>query len=104
MFKWFRRSEPAAEKPSPAASRPRSSAVPAPSRPATPPPDTAPLPEVVAEGNTQADWSAWEDSMSALDSQMQGLPPSHRVHVRETRPSQLDDLDPFSGVGRKRDI
>ena len=32
--------------------------------------DTAPLPEVVAEGNTQADWSMWEDSVMALDSQI----------------------------------
>jgi hypothetical protein len=66
--------------------------------------DTAPLPEVVAEGNTQADWSAWEDSMTALDSQMQGLVPSTRIYVRETRPSQLDDLDAYSSVKRKRDV
>jgi hypothetical protein len=66
--------------------------------------DTAPLPEVVAEGNTQADWSAWEDSMTALDSQMQGLVPSTRIYVRETRPSQLDELDAYSGVKRKRDV
>ncbi|HEX7888498.1 MAG TPA: hypothetical protein VF522_03980 [Ramlibacter sp.] len=65
--------------------------------------DTAPLPEVVGEGNTQADWSAWEDSMTALDSQLQSLLPSDRVYVRDTRPSQLDELDPFSSVRGKHD-
>jgi hypothetical protein len=66
--------------------------------------DTAPLPEVVAEGNTQADWSMWEDSVMALDSQMQDLVPSNRVYVRDTRPSQLDDVDAFASVRGKRDI
>jgi hypothetical protein len=69
--------------------------------------DTAPLPEVVAEGNTQADWSMWEDSVMALDSQMQDLMPQNRVYVRDTRPSQLsqlDDVDAFASVRRKRDI
>jgi hypothetical protein len=63
------------------------------------------LPEVLGEGNTHADWSAWEDSMTALDSQMQeDVMPSARVYVRETRPSPLDDMDAFSSVRRKRDI
>jgi hypothetical protein len=66
--------------------------------------EPAALPEVVAEGNTQADWSMWEDSMTAMDSQLQGLMPTNRVFVRDTRPSQLDDLDPFASVGRKRDL
>lgn len=63
----------------------------------------APLPEVVAEGNTQADWSAWEDSMTALDSHFQGLDPAARVQVRDTRPSQLDELDPFAGIAQRRE-
>ena len=42
--------------------------------------------------------------MNALDSQMQELAPSTRVRVRDTRPSQLDDLDPFATVGKKRDF
>jgi hypothetical protein len=69
--------------------------------------DTAPLPEVVCEGNTQADWSAWEDSVMALDSQMQDVLPSNRVYVRDSRPSQLsqfDEIDAFASVRRKRDI
>ena len=63
----------------------------------------APLPEVVAEGNSQADWSAWEDSMAALDSQFQGLDPAARIQVRDTRPSQLDELDPFAGIVQRRE-
>jgi hypothetical protein len=66
--------------------------------------DTAPLPEVVAEGNTQADWSMWEDSVMAMDSQMQNLMPGDRVYVRDTRPSQMDDVDAFASVRGKRDI
>lgn len=97
MFAWFKRKEapPAPERRAkpPAQRSPGADA---------PPADPAALPEVVAEGNTQADWSAWEDSMTALDSQLQDLPAADRVHVRDTRPSQVDDLDPFAGVGRKR--
>jgi hypothetical protein len=63
-----------------------------------------PVPEVLAEGNDHTDWSLWEDSVNALDSQMQGVMPSARIYVRETRPSQLDNFDPFSGVGKKRDV
>ena len=66
--------------------------------------DTAPLPEVVAEGNTQADWSMWEDSVMALDSQMQDLVPSNRVYVREATASQFEDIDAFASVRRKRDV
>jgi len=66
--------------------------------------DTAPLPEVVAEGNTQADWSMWEDSVMALDSQMQELTPGNRVYVRDTGASQLDEVDAFSSVRGKRDV
>ena len=40
--------------------------------------------------------------MTALDSQMQGLPPDSRIQVRDTRPSQLGDIDPFAGVRNKR--
>jgi len=96
MFAWFRRREaPPAPKKKMRPSAPRSTAV------ELAPADSGPLPEVVAEGNTQADWSAWEDSMTALDSQMQDLAPSERVRVRDTRPSQPDELDPFSRMDRK---
>ncbi|HEY0418833.1 MAG TPA: hypothetical protein VGC80_04875 [Acetobacteraceae bacterium] len=60
------------------------------------------LPEVVAEGNTQADWSAWEDSMTVWDSQMQDLPPSQRVQVRQSRPSRPEEIDPFATVASRR--
>ena len=62
------------------------------------------LPEVVAEGNTQADWSAWEDSMTAWDSQMQGLLPSQSVYVRESRHGRPEEIDPFAAVGKKRGL
>lgn len=106
MFNWLKRRTPAPARPAKAPAGaatvivgPRK-----PARTATPPPfaPSAPLPEVVAEGNTQADWSQWEDSMTALDSQMQSLVPSTRIYVRDTRPSQLDDPDAFSSVRGKR--
>jgi hypothetical protein len=97
MLNWLRR---------PDAGRP---ARPEAARPARPAPrqeiEAAPaaLPEVVAEGNSQADWSAWEDSMTALDSQFQGLDPAARIQVRDTRPSELHDLDPFAGIAQRRE-
>jgi hypothetical protein len=112
MFNWLKRrggtpAQPArkpAPSKTPAAGPPRASAT----RPGHPRfADTAPLPEVpevVAEGNTHADWSAWEDSMTAMDSQVQQLVPGARIYVRETRPSQLDEIDPFAGVRSKRDV
>lgn len=116
MFSWLKRLI-APAKPQPAARRPAApadkKAAPGGSRSAAPPgflPSApAALPEVLGEGNTQADWSAWEDSMTALDSQMlEDIPPSARVYVRETRPSQLGEPDPdtdaFSSVRRKRDV
>jgi len=93
MFKWFSRraTAPPVLKPPP-------------SRPTTPITDSAndpeqvdsvdSLPEVVAEGNTQADWSAWEESMSALDSQMKELNPPRRVHVRDVGPVRPEDTLP----------
>lgn len=110
MFNWLKRRAP----PSPAKpARSSSAGTPAPRaaarRAAAPFVPSMPLPEVVAEGNTQADWSQWEDSMTALDSQMQSLLPSSRIYVRDgrdgrdTRPSQLDEVDAFAGVrGRRR--
>lgn len=96
MFKWFKRREAAPEVPKPQAERPSRR------KPVGEFLPSLPLPEVVAEGNTQADWSMWEDSMTTLDSQFQGLAPSSRVQVRDTRPSQLDEHDPFAGVRQKR--
>lgn len=100
MFKWFKRAEAG---PSRVAARADVRRPPAPVR-AEADAAPAPLPEVVAEGNSQSDWSAWEDSMTALDSQFQGLDAGARVQVRETRPSQLDELDAFATLGRRRDF
>jgi hypothetical protein len=100
MLNWLKRPpDGPAAKPARAKAVPR--AQPAPRQDAEAAP--AALPEVVAEGNTQADWSAWEDSMTALDSQFQGLDPAARIQVRDTRPSQLDELDPFAGIAQRRE-
>ena len=61
------------------------------------------LPEVVAEGNTPADWSAWEDSMTALDSKMQELAKPARVQVRDGRVAQNEtNVDTFVDGRNKR--
>lgn len=52
-----------------------------------------PIPEV-SEGNTEADWSMWEDSVAFQNSQM---PQYDEVTVpAELAPKQDDDNDPFS--------
>jgi hypothetical protein len=67
-------------------------------------PAALPVPEVV-EGNDHTDWDLWEDSVAVLDSQMQSLSPSARkIHPRKDAPSQFDDLDVFSRVGKNRDL
>jgi hypothetical protein len=73
-----------------------------------------PLPEVV-EGNQESDWALWEDSKTALDSQMQGLSRASgygklATSQFDTLPAALDnpvdslygDIDAFGSV-RKRD-
>lgn len=105
MVSWFRRS---GSETAPAKSTPvRRSTVPAKAgtRPASARTPTAfPDSVVVTEGNEASDWALWEDSMTALDSQMQGLQPSDRVQVRESRPSQPDEVDAWSTVGKNRDV
>jgi hypothetical protein len=64
-----------------------------------------PAPEVV-EGNDHTDWDLWEDSVIALDSQMQSLSPSENklYAAKDAASSQFDDLDVFSRVGKNRDL
>ncbi|MBC7468750.1 MAG: hypothetical protein H7322_05440 [Ramlibacter sp.] len=99
MFNFFKRSvpepakkavaTPAVRKPSPAAVQ------------SSPLPESHSVPEVV-EGNEQTDWALWEDSMTVLDSQMQGLTPSARIYERDKQtPSEFQDLDPFSRINKK---
>lgn len=102
MFKFFKRSPPAASRPSATASdasrgtRPQSPTVAA--RDFS---DTVPVSEVM-EGNEPTDWALWEDSMTVLDSQMQSLTPSARIYTREKEaPSEYQDLDPFAGISKK---
>lgn len=63
------------------------------------------MPDVV-EGNEHTDWALWEDSMTALDSQMQSLNPSARIYEKDKRiTSQFQDLDrdAFAKVNKNRD-
>ena len=73
-----------------------------------------PLPEVI-EGNEESDWALWEDSKTALDSQMQGLSRASSygrlgASQFDTLPGELGnppdslygDVDAFGSV-RKRD-
>ena len=62
-----------------------------------------PAPEVV-EGNDRTDWDLWEDSVNALDSQMQSLTPSAKIYANKSASSQFDDIDVFSRVGKNRDL
>ena len=47
-----------------------------------------PLPEV-KEGNSDADWNLWQDSVIAFDSQFQSLR------------DEVERVDPFEGIHRK---
>ena len=99
MFSFFKRPPPKPVKKAPvkSASRP-----PGPEATQLPPlPEAPSLPEVV-EGNEHTDWALWEDSVTVLDSQMQGLTPSARIYERDKQtPSELQDLDPFSRINKK---
>jgi hypothetical protein len=100
MFNIFKRSAANAAKPAvkPASrkSTPAATAAPVLAEP-------VPVPEVV-EGNDHSDWALWEDSMTILDSQIQSLTPSARIYEKEKQtPSELQDIDAFSNVGKNRD-
>lgn len=105
MLNWIKRQLGVAPSRKQAAPAPRrrsaASRAPVPSGP-------VPLPEVVAEGNSQVDWSVWEDSVSTLDSQLGDLPRAERVYEREsdsrfTRPSPLPEPDVFGKVTKNHD-
>ena len=94
MFKFFKRSvEPVAKQPPPRkpARKPRVVEVRL---------DAGPLPEVT-EGNEQSDWALWEDSVAALDSQMQSLGPSSRFTDRTGTSSEFQDIDAYARVTKK---
>jgi hypothetical protein len=62
----------------------------------------APVPEVI-EGNDEKDWALWEDSVVALDSQMQPLGGRASAY-QSLLPSQYDELDAYARVGKNRDL
>jgi len=91
MFKFLKRSVFPDAKPAPRRKPAAKSGAPKPGL------EPGPLPEVT-EGNEQSDWALWEDSVAALDSQMQSLTPS-RFH--ESQSSDYQGIDPFSKVTKK---
>ena len=86
MFGFVKRLIAPAPEPAPQRSRSTPRKKPAPAKDAASEP--APLPQVV-EGNDESDWALWEDSKTALDSQMQGL---SRSGYGKLGPSQYDTL------------
>ena len=106
MLNWFKRQRDPVPGPQDMARARASRRTSSRSAPST---DPAPLPEVVAEGNSHADWSMWEDSMTLLDSQMGDLPASERIYEREserryTQPAPLTETDAFGNVGKNHDV
>ena len=102
MFKIFKRSSPA-----PASRQAKPVPKPAARQATSSRNDVAPLlpeesaPPEVVEGNEHTDWALWEDSVMALDSQMQDISPSARIYERDKQtPSQFQDIDPFSRINK----
>lgn len=96
IFKFFRRAPAPVVKPKPRR-RPSkgSSSHDALTEPAT-------LPEV-REGSEQSDWALWENSVAALDSQMQSLGPNSRYSrlVEDETPTEFQEVDAYATVKRK---
>ena len=98
MFKLFWRKDPPAKpqaKPAIKVPAPRPSR----SRPAPLLHEPPPLPEV-REDHDESAWSQWEESQFQLDSQLGELSPTDSVRVKEARPSQVGELDPFARIGK----
>jgi hypothetical protein len=102
MFNPFKKSSPPPQRPK-ARAAPRDTGKPAASSASPfPLPLREPALPEVQEGNDVTDWALWEDSVLVMDSQMQGLTPSARIYEREKeRPSEYQDIDPFSSVHKK---
>lgn len=62
-------------------------------------PEPPPIGEVT-EDHDESAWDLWEQSQFQLDSQLGALSPADSVRVKEDRPSQMGDLDPFSRIGK----
>lgn len=62
--------------------------------------DPLPVPDVT-EGNSEADWSAWEDSVAFQDNQMSGFgaskpPPTPNEHPGDTVPDTFSQVHKHS--------
>ena len=95
MFKLFRRAAAPAPEPKAAAKPARDIPV---TRPIPLMPDASAM-EVI-EDHDESAWDLWEQSQFQLDSQMGSLEPTHSVRVKDGRPSQAAELDPFSRIGK----
>ena len=95
FFKLFRRAEP----PASPKRKPASAAAPRRSRPAALMPEPPPVGDV-REDHDESAWDLWEQSQFQLDSQLGGLSPADSVRVKQDRPSQAGDLDPFARIGK----
>ena len=103
MFNWFKRHDPtptAARHREPPASAPAEDPLTVPEEPGR---YYGPLPVVVCEGNSQDDWSMWEDSMSELETKLKELMPvPPRFPRRESSNGAREDIDAAPRAGGKR--
>ena len=98
MFKFLKRLAMPEPKPKPARKRKVSKKSRLPGEIATEP---SALPQVT-EGNDHSDWALWEDSVAALDSQMNSIsPPSSRFAPDPEEVSEFQAFEVFDRVNRK---
>jgi hypothetical protein len=98
MFKFLKRLAMPEPKPKPAPKRKASKKSRLPGEIATEP---SALPQVT-EGNDHSDWALWEDSVAALDSQMNSVNSSFgRSQHEADEVSEFQAFDAFDRVNRK---
>jgi len=94
FFKFLKRSPPPAPKPK-AKRRPGNSSL------AELPTQPSALPEV-QEGSEHEDWELWENSVAAMDSQLQSIDPTISRFRRELeRPSEFQEVEAYAQVKKK---
>ena len=95
LFKFFKRGPP--EPPKPKKRRPAAPVIPRAELPTEP----SALPEVT-EGSDHTDWALWEDSVAALDSQMQSIQPGVKIYGQANEPpSEYQELEAYATVKKK---
>jgi hypothetical protein len=97
IFKFFKRSPP----PAPAKPAPKRSVKKKSTSRADLPTEPSQLPEIV-EGSEHTDWALWEDSVAALDSQMQSLNPQVvKRFIADETPTDFQPVEAFATVKKK---